>query len=96
MIDPSRVRVSGPLEPFAAGFVRELLRQGWSLSDGVPYAKVPNLVRNSSGFPSGPIHPESRPSGLNWWRKRYWDRKVSVFGRIGRGYTANSLLRRRN
>jgi integrase/recombinase XerD len=30
MSDPSRVRVSGPLEPFAAGFVAELQRQGYT------------------------------------------------------------------
>lgn len=28
MNDPSRVRVFGPLEPFAAGFSRSLMRQG--------------------------------------------------------------------
>jgi integrase/recombinase XerD len=31
MTDPSRVRVTGPLEPFAAGFCAELLRQGYAL-----------------------------------------------------------------
>jgi len=31
MTDPSRVRVTGPLEPFAAGFGAELLRQGYAL-----------------------------------------------------------------
>jgi hypothetical protein len=30
MADVSRVGVSGPLEPFAAGFVAELSRQGFS------------------------------------------------------------------
>jgi len=30
MRDPSRVRVSGPLEPFAAGFAAELSRQGFT------------------------------------------------------------------
>ena len=30
MNDPSRVRVSGPLEPFAARFVHSLLRQGYT------------------------------------------------------------------
>jgi integrase/recombinase XerD len=30
MSDPSRVRVSGPLEPFAAGFAAELQRQGYT------------------------------------------------------------------
>jgi len=30
MADPSRVRVSGPLEPFAAGFAAELQRQGYT------------------------------------------------------------------
>ena len=30
MSDPSRVRVSGPLEPFAAGFARELSRLGYT------------------------------------------------------------------
>ena len=29
MADPSRVRVSGPLEPFAAGFAEELTRHGY-------------------------------------------------------------------
>ncbi|MGH2870849.1 MAG: site-specific integrase [Solirubrobacteraceae bacterium] len=31
MVDLSRVRVGGPLEPFAAGFAVELLRQGYAL-----------------------------------------------------------------
>lgn len=30
MIDPSRIRIPGPLEPFAAGFVAELRRQGYT------------------------------------------------------------------
>jgi integrase/recombinase XerD len=30
MGDPSRVRMSGPLEPFASGFTRELARQGFT------------------------------------------------------------------
>jgi len=30
MKDPSRVRVDGPLEPFAPGFVAELGRLGYS------------------------------------------------------------------
>jgi integrase/recombinase XerD len=30
MIDPSRIRVPGPLEAFAAGFARELSRQGYT------------------------------------------------------------------
>ncbi len=30
MTDLSRVRVSGPLEPFAAGFASELVRQGYA------------------------------------------------------------------
>jgi hypothetical protein len=30
MTDPSRIRVPGPLEAFAAGFARELLRQGYT------------------------------------------------------------------
>ena len=29
MHDPSRVRISGPLEPFAAGFAAELERLGY-------------------------------------------------------------------
>lgn len=30
MTDPSRVRVAGPLSPFAAGFAAELRRQGYA------------------------------------------------------------------
>ena len=30
MVDPSRTRVLGPLAPFASGFARELLRQGYT------------------------------------------------------------------
>ncbi len=30
MTDPSRVRVTGPHEPFAAGFAAELARQGYT------------------------------------------------------------------
>lgn len=38
MIDPSRVRISGALEPFAPGFATELARQGY-----VPRAVVHHL-----------------------------------------------------
>ena len=31
MTDPSRVRISGPLEPFLSGFATELARQGYTL-----------------------------------------------------------------
>ena len=30
MTDPSRVRISGPLEPFLSGFATELARQGYT------------------------------------------------------------------
>ena len=32
LIDPSRIRVLGPLAPFASGFAEELNRQGYTLS----------------------------------------------------------------
>lgn len=35
MSDPSRVRISGPLKPFAAGFVAELSRQGYTAGSTV-------------------------------------------------------------
>ncbi|MGH8327503.1 MAG: site-specific integrase [Steroidobacteraceae bacterium] len=35
MIDPSRVRVTGPLAPFATGFVAELQRQGYTPGSAV-------------------------------------------------------------
>lgn len=35
MTDPSRIRVSGPLEPFAADFAGELSRQGYTPNSGV-------------------------------------------------------------
>ena len=40
MTDPSRVRVSGPLDPFAAGFVRELLRQGYTARSTTDHAHL--------------------------------------------------------
>ncbi len=38
MADPSRVRVAGPLEEFVAGFVRELLRQGYTAKSTTGHA----------------------------------------------------------
>jgi integrase/recombinase XerD len=46
MSDPSRVRVSGPLEPFAAGFARELARLGFTTnSAGLQMGVVAHLSR---------------------------------------------------
>jgi len=44
--DPSRVRVTGPLEPFAAGVAAELLRQGFTPnSAGLQMGLVAHLSR---------------------------------------------------
>ena len=46
MGDPSRVRVSGPLEPFASGFAMELARQGFTAnSAGLQLGVVAHLSR---------------------------------------------------
>lgn len=40
MADPSRVRISGPLEPFAADFLRELSRQGYTAKSTIGHAHL--------------------------------------------------------
>jgi integrase/recombinase XerD len=54
MTDPLRVRVSGPLEPFAAGFASELFRQGYALdSVGLQMYLVAHLSRWLAGEGKG-------------------------------------------
>ena len=61
MKDPSRVRVAGPLEPYARGFCAELARQGYARSSAVEQLKlVAHLSRWMSGesLSAGELTPE--------------------------------------
>lgn len=54
MTDPSRIRISGPLEVFAAGFASELSRQGYTPNSArLQMHLMAHLSRLLAGVPTG-------------------------------------------
>lgn len=76
MNHPSRVRVSGPLQPFAAGFVRSLVRQGYTL---ISAAMQVQLMAHLSRWLAG--------QGLDVRQLRATDVDRFLIARRGAGYT---------
>jgi integrase/recombinase XerD len=64
MRDPSRVRVTGPLEPFAAGFAAELSRQGFTpTSAGLQLGLVAHVSRWLAAEGLGPAGLSAETAG---------------------------------
>ena len=74
MNDPFRVRMSGPLEPFAAGFSRSLMRQGHT---PISAARQVQLMAHLSRWLAG--------EGLDMRERRATDVERFLIARRGAG-----------
>src|SRR5437588_11358489 len=79
MKEPSRVRVTGPLEPFAAGFVVDLAEAGYQPAAAAVQVRV--LAHLSRWMQEQHVSPEElREPELEWFRREHLARVASVRG----------------